>query len=48
MNPHDTYVSNRLVNGLQKSILLHADGCKLIQKDPKVNESFIGVLHEEY
>ena len=37
-----------MVNGLQKSILIHVDDCKFIQKDHKVNDSFIVVLREEY
>ena len=37
MNPCDPYVSNRLVNGLQKSILFHVDYCKLNHNYPKVN-----------
>ena len=48
MNPYYPYVVNRLVNGLQKSILFYIDDSKLIHKYPKVNDSFIGVLREEY
>ena len=48
INPRDTCVYNQLVNGLQKYILFHVDDCKLSHKDPKLNDSFIGVLHEEY
>ena len=46
MNLYDPCVANKLVNELQKSILFHIDDCKFIYKDPKVNDSFIGVLHE--
>ena len=46
MNPYDPYVANWLVNGLQQSILFHADDCKFIHKDPSVNDSFIEVLCE--
>ena len=28
MNPYNPCVSNRLVNGLQKSIIFHVDDCK--------------------
>ena len=48
MNSYDTCVSNQLVNILQQSILFHVDDCKLRQKYPKVNESSIELLHEEY
>ena len=48
MNPYDPCVANQLVNGLQQSILFHVDDCKLIQKDTKINDSFIGVIHGEY
>ena len=47
----DTYypcVANRLVNGLQQSILFHVDYCKFGHKDPKVNEIFIGLICEGY
>ena len=37
-----------MVNGLQKYILFHVDDCKLIHKDPNLNDSFIGVIREEY
>ena len=37
-----------MVNGLQWLILFHVNYCKLSQKDPKVNDSFIEVLHGEY
>ena len=46
MNPYDPYVTNRLINGLQPSILFHVDDCKLRHKDTKVNESFIEVIRE--
>ena len=48
MNPYDLYVANRLLNRLQQYILFHVDYCKLIHKAPKANDSFIGVLCEEY
>ena len=48
MNPYYPCVDNQLVNGLQQSILFHVDDCKLRHKNPKVNESFIEVIHEEY
>ena len=48
MDPYDPCVANRLVNGLQQNILFHVDDFKLIHKDTKVNDSFIGVLPEEY
>ena len=48
MNPYDPCFSNRLINGLQQSILFHVNYCNFIHKDPKVNGSFIGVLREEY
>ena len=44
MGPYDPCVANLLVNGLQQSILFHADDCKLSHKDPKVNDSFIVLL----
>ena len=48
MNPFDTCVANLLINGLQRSILFHVDDYKLIQKNTRLNDSLIGVLHEEY
>ena len=48
MNPYDPCIANILVNGLQQSILFHVDYCKLNQKYPKVNYSFIVLLREEY
>ena len=46
MNTYDPCVSNRLVNGLQNSILFYVDDCKLSHNDPKANDSIIGVLHK--
>ena len=46
MNPYYSYVANRMVNGLQKSIILHVDDCKLSHNDTKLNYSFIVVLCE--
>ena len=48
MNSYDSGVANRLVNVLQQYILLHFDDCKLIHKDPKINDSFTGVIYAEY
>ena len=48
MNLYDPCVANRLVHGLQQSILSHVDDWKLSHKYPKGNDSFIGVLREEY
>ena len=48
MNPYDPCVSNQMVNGSQQSILFHVDYFKLINKDPKLSDSFIRVLREEY
>ena len=47
INPYDPCVANILVNLLQQSIIFYADNGKLIHKYPKVNDSSIGVLHEE-
>ena len=41
MNPYYSCVANRMVNGLQKSIILHVNDCKLRQNYTKVNYSFI-------
>ena len=46
MNPYDPCVANGLVNGLQQYILFNVNACKLIHKNTKVNDSFIGVLLE--
>ena len=46
MDLYDICVANRLVNGLQKSIILHVDDCMYIHNDPKVNGSSIEVLRE--
>ena len=48
MNTHDPCVANKLVNRLQKYILFYVDDCKLSHKDTKADDSFIGVLREEY
>ena len=48
INPYNSCVANRLVDILQQYILVYVDYCKLIHKDPKVNDSLIGVLHEGY
>ena len=46
MNPYYSCVANRMVNGLQKSIILHVNDCKLRQNYTKVNYSFIVVICE--
>ena len=46
INPYECCVANLLVNGLQQFILFCVNDCKLIHKDPKVNDSFIEVLRE--
>ena len=48
MNPYDPCVANQMVNGSQHSILFHVDNFKLINKYPKLSDSFIRVLCEEY
>ena len=48
INTYDPCVTNKLVNGLQQSILYHIDYCRLSYKDTKVNDSFIGLLREGY
>ena len=48
MNPYDPCVANQMLNGSQQSILFHVDNFKLINKYPKLSDSFIRVLCEEY
>ena len=48
MNPYYPCVANQLVNVLQQYIPFRVDDCKLIHKYLKVNDSFIGLIHEEY
>ena len=47
MNPYEPCFTNKMVNGLQQSILFHVDYCKLIHKVPNINDSLIEVLREE-
>ena len=37
-----------MLNGLKQSIFFLVNDCKFSHKDPKVNDSFIGMLHEQY
>ena len=46
INPYYPCVDNPLLNGLQQYILFCVYPCKLIHKDPKVNDSSIVVLRE--
>ena len=46
IDPYDTCVANRLVNGLQQSILFDDDDFKLSHKYTKVNGSFVVLLSE--
>ena len=48
INPYDPCVTNVLVNGLQQYIIFHVDGFNFIYKNNNINDSFIGVLWEEY
>ena len=46
INPYDHCVSNKILSGLQKSILFYVDDCKLSRNYPKLNNSYIGVIRE--
>ena len=46
INPYYPCVDNPLLNGLQQYIIFRVYPCKLIHKDPKVNDSSIVVLRE--
>ena len=48
LNPYDSCVANRMVNGKQQTIFCHVYDCKLIHVDPKVNYKFIELLKQEY
>jgi hypothetical protein len=48
LNPYDPCTANRLVNGKQQTIVWHVDDCKLSHVDPRVNDTFIETLRDEY
>ena len=48
LNPYNTCVNNRMVNGKQQSIFCQVGDYKLSHMDPKFNEKFVEVLKQEY
>ena len=40
MNPYDTCVANRIVNGKQNTVAWHVDDLKSIHVNPKVKDDF--------
>ena len=48
LNPHDTCVSNRMLNGKQQTIFWHLDNCNLSHMYPNINEKLIEVLKQKY
>ena len=48
LNPYDPCTANRMVDGKQQTIVWHVDDCKISHVDPKVNDTFIEALRDEY
>ena len=48
LNPYDSCVANRTINGRQQTICFHVDDCKLSHAEPKINDEFLEVLRQEY
>jgi hypothetical protein len=48
INPYDPCVANRMVNGLQQTVVWHVDDLKVSHKDPEVNTTFGKWLVEKY
>jgi hypothetical protein len=48
MNPYDSCVWNKMVNGKQLTIVFHVDDCKLSHVDSKVVDDTIDWLHQDH
>ena len=47
INLYDPCVANRMVNGKQQTMVLHADDVKVSHVDPKVNNEFAQVVKDK-
>jgi hypothetical protein len=47
-NPYDACVANKMINGKQCTIVWHVDDLKISHQDPKVIDTIISILEEEY
>ena len=47
-NPYDACVANKMINGKQHTIVFHVDDLKCSHVDPKVNDTFLLWLNEQY
>ena len=48
VNPYDTCVANRMVNGKQHTVACHLDDLKSIHGDPNFNNDFHKWLEKKY
>jgi hypothetical protein len=48
INPYDTCVANKIIEGKQMTICFHVDDCKLSHRKKKVTDTMIEYLREEY
>ena len=48
INPYDPCVANKIIDDKQMTICFHVDDCKLSHRDPKVMDSMINFLRQEY
>jgi hypothetical protein len=48
INPYNTCVANKIIEGKQMTICFHVDDCKLSHRKKKFMDTIIESLHEEY
>jgi hypothetical protein len=48
INPYDSCVANRMVNGKQQTVAWHVDDLKISHVDSKVNDAFIAWARDKY
>jgi hypothetical protein len=48
INPYDPCVANKIVNGMQMTICIHVDDCKLSHRSSRANNNMIDWLRQEY
>jgi hypothetical protein len=48
INPYDTCVANKIIEGKQMTICFHMDDCKLSHRKKTVMDTIIEYLHEDY
>jgi hypothetical protein len=48
INPYDTFVANKIIEGEQMTICFHVDDCKLSHRKKTFMDRMIGYLRQEY